>query len=353
MSVGPGHGLQPDQHVTEYFRAVVAEGFGRVLPVATQRWISRKLFGPGRWAAVLGSVCTGFLPAVLLAVPGLRVTTGEATGWVAAYLLLSSLMLLAAWHTWRLLYESADAIDDLLRPSPEEHANIAAWLRDAMSQAKQLIWAVAGAAVAVVIFASVAPAVSRSVELQPISYIVVAWTGAIGGLVNYWLIVMAGLPRRLRACRQLDLLEHSPGTTRAVVAGCRGWRFVAAAMLAGVALTEALAFLVPNKNDEPILHWLAIIFPIVVVLEAIYVAVSPFWVMHGLVQNARARALRKYEDLARRALLGGNQPAFLEAATIYEIVWRSPTLPIRTGAVIEYTAALIGSILPFLLQQFL
>jgi len=220
-----------------------------------------------------------------------------------------------------------------------------------MSARLQTLVAAGGAGLALASFHLISHELSDHLEVAIPSYLMVAWTGAIGASVNYCAATIAELPIRLYRCRRPRLVWHSPSTTPAIVAGCDGYRFEAMAMLLGVTATELIAILAPGKDETPFLHVMSVAFPIAAVLWVFCVVIQPFVAMHLLVRRERRHAL----DSIERELqyLSKESPQYERQRNAYADLTASPLLPINSATVVEYSAVLLGLLGAYLVPRFL
>jgi hypothetical protein len=284
-----------------------------------------------------------------LLVPGLGVTVWAARMWLALCGALCVLLMLCAVDGWRRIVSAADHLDEMVPDSPRRRALIELWLGRLLSRWMQLAVAVPTTIGVVVVLHLVRPALEPEVPVGLASYVMVGWLGFLGANVVYWLCAMGALPRRLERCAPVRLVRHDPAMTPGLVALADGYVYVAATMSVGVLVTEILALMLPNRSDSMLLSGLVVWFPILAGVIALWAAIQPYFPIHRMARRTWRETLR---DLSTAMETGeANRPG--ASAELYFHVRALSLLPINTGTVVQYCAAIIGVVGGFAIPKLL
>lgn len=332
-----------DPVVTETVNA----GFTKVFSVRLARLSFDGRLRPIRSAAMSLLIVTAWpLPlnaALRVFASNLAVTTPTAWLWLLGYTIMNAAMLGCAWQGWRLLRRAAMPLDAALDQSDQR--SLADWFERRFGGLQSGISAGAALAAIVALWAARAD-VGTFVEVRPVSYLVVAWSAAIGANNYYWLYNLGEFAIRVRLCRSLELIPYDPATSPVIVAACRGYLFAGVAAGLGSVLIELVAFLTPASAGSQAFATAAVLFPVASVALALWVGVQPFYTTAQIVRRTKTASLAQLEaDLRTR------RTNSLERIMLYREISTAPLLPIATTWIVQYAAAVLGALVAYLLQR--
>lgn len=320
-----------------------------------KRWPKTKL-GALTSVALAASLPLFLNVLALATVPNYALRTWQAVAWLAALAFLDALAMLSAWYAFGLWVKAAPSLEDLISGCAGIEGTLR-WYVKASSRSRQYFVSAIFAAGAGIFLSAVQPALKIKLEIGPISYISVAWTAAIGANMGYWIIVNPEFIRRLLRLKQLNLIWHSPASTLVIVKLSRGFAFTAIAMLGAALTTELLAFRISHYNKSAALYGMTIFVPVLAGLFTLVVGLMPHWWLYAVVRDARRASLE-----ALQRLIGNRPPNSPRAADheqglveLYRLVEESPGLSFSTVAMVQYAAAVLGSLVAYFLarQKFL
>lgn len=333
-------------------------GFERVLLLLVARLGWRFRWWP---KSVTGAFCSALLAAswllvlellLLRTVPGAALHTRLAILWLVAVSALDALTMLCAWRTWDLWVKAAPSMDELSYGCDNKE-NILQWYAKTLAITPQLIASAAFAACGTIFLFLVSHTLSKKLEVTPLSYLGVAWTCALGANAIYWLIVNPEMTRRILRLQRLHLIWHSPASTPAIIKLSRGYGFCTSAVLVAALSTEFLALQISSYGTDGLLSALTIFVPSLTGAIALFVGLAPHFWLYGAVRNARQVTLSRLE-----VLIGKEPPSTRKAAErvhqhveLYRLVERSPGLPFSTAAMVQYAAAVLGSLVAYFLGR--
>jgi len=275
--------------------------------------------------------------------------------WLCAFGGISVLALGAAWQGWRLLHSAGMSIDDLIEASSSRDA-LLAWWSGRLDLRPQLVASLAGAVGSVALLRVLTPEVATHLRINVVSYLSVGWAGAVCGAALYWCLILTFLAWRIFVLDDLALVWHSPASGAAVRRLSMGYAFASAAVLMASVAAELLALKIPNRAESRLVGAVSLAFPFspfVAVSLTFAVGLLPhFWLRRAVVRR-RDRSLVTISKLLPSDppsdLAGlGEVSLGLEA---YRRVETAPLLPFSTTTMVEYAAALLGSLAAFLLTR--
>jgi hypothetical protein len=339
-------------------RSIIDGGFDRVLVVRAARvawrgpdWPESPLVAVASAAVVAGVPIVVEL-VLLLADSGLALRTPQALAWVVALSGFDTMALVLGWRTWILFSRAGPSIDDLLRTCTG-HDRLTAWLTAALSARRQLFFAVLSAAGALVLLGLTQPAIGAKLEMGLVSYVTVAWAALIGGNCFYWLITLSEFGRRVLGRRDLNLVWHSPSSTPAIAQLSDMFGFLTLIVLIMFVAMELFNYAASRYGSSAVLSILSDVFPVGFAVAALLAGLMPHFFLYRRIRDARRSTLR-----ALLPLTGDGPPSTPEAAALvherielYRLVETSPGLPFSTASMVQFAAAVLGTLLAFFLGQ--
>jgi hypothetical protein len=333
---------------------VLTAGFHRVLAL----WLARLPYRPRRWPGVVVAAASATVaaswPLLLEAVlyftaRRYALVSLEAIGWVVATVLVNIAALVVTWRSWAMLHEAGPSVDDLLANS-NGRERLGRWLATQLGGVRQIVVGLLAAAGASAMLALAQSAIEAQLEIGPVSYAAVAWTAFIGGNDAYWLIAVSRLGRRILRRRDLTLVWHSPASTPGIVRLSTGYTFGTTAILLLAIGIELLALQVSTYGDSAVLRTASIAFPVAAAAAALIFGVLPHWWLYQAVRDARREVLRHLCPPVAAPPATAAQIAEAQArVSLYSIVESSPGLPFSTGSMVQYTAAVVSTLVGTLL----
>lgn len=285
---------------------------------------------------------------LFLVYPQWAAVKGRAMLWIAGFGLTVALMLLSAMVAWTFPGERGQLFDDIIADSPQR-LQVSQWLARYMSYRRQLLIPVAGAISGPIYLYLVRHQVEQTVAIAVPSYLLVSWTSFVGGNVAYWLWIAPGVPKRLYRCQNIRLRWQDPAATPGIRLMADGYGIAAMFLLAGTISISALGFWLPKALTSRAEVYLLFVFFGVAVCTSIRVTVVPMaWVWLMATEHKRtAMALidRKLPDLG---IAPDSKSAAIEKwLSIYQAVSNASAFPFSTGVMVQYGAAMAGSVLAF------
>ncbi len=340
---------------TNGLAGLLAAGYGRVLALAVARiLVPRRRSWPGVVVASASAGIAASWPLLAeLALYALRrddaLVTPDAIGWVVALAIVTTAALVVSWRAWFMVERAGASLDELLAGSAGEQ-RLLRWFRRSLRRGRQVVLSmlVAGGACALLYLAQ--PAIADRLEIGPVSYLSVGWTAFVLGNDAYWLLTVSRLGRRILHQPDLNLVWHSPASTPGIVALSRGYTFGTVAILFLAIGVELLALRVSTYGDSVVLQTVAITFPVLAAVAALIFGVLPHWWLYLAVRDARHRVLRALVPQARRPPANAAELADAQSRIgLYNIVESSAGLPFSTGAMVQYAAAVLSTLVGTLL----
>lgn len=335
----------------------VERGFDRMLAVRLAR-----MGHPGdrQWPGLLRALGPCALAASLplyievtarLFAPTYALHTFEAVSWVAILSALSVFGLLCAWWVWTLLAETAPHLDDLIRDSSLRAALADALMRF-MSVRRQLVVTVAGSVACCLLLRLIQPYIVDNLEMGPVSYLAIFWSTLIGGNCAYWMAFFVYFASRILRSSDLNLVWHSPASTPAIARMSTGYAFTTTVTLIALLAVELLSIRASTYGSSAVLDSVIRAVPPIAAVCALATGIIPHMLLFVAVRNARQATL-----LAMLPLTGAEPPttaqevkSVQENIALYRLVETSPGLPFNTAAIVQYGAAIFGSIVAFFLS---
>jgi hypothetical protein len=181
------------------------------------------------------------------------------------------------------------------------------------------------------------------------------WSMAILGNVSYWLVMPPIMVFRLRACTDILLRWHDPARTPGIRTFSEGYAYPAFFLALG-----AFGATFPGLIDHPILGaYLPYIYGLLIALS-LWIGILAQVNIYLVIRRFRLRVLDGLAPSETFAV-SSREPAKILAAieqiphldlslSAYSSIASSPSLPFGTSTVVQYVAAVVGSLAGFLLQ---
>lgn len=306
------------------------------------------------WLRWLGpSYGPGFLSILLLSVAGPGSFHADHAWLLLLIGTINGGMFAAAVLSWKFALLKADTVDELLEPCSNRDSLVAV-IANAIRHRWQASPPILAAA-----FVWLGFAASDSKWLGSVTGVVVlvncTWALMLLTNVSYWLVIPPILIIRLRSSRELRLRWNDPARTTGIRTLSEGYAFPAVFLaLAAFAVTlpGALNHALFGSFLPYLYLWLLIL--------SLWVGIATRVSLYAIVRRYRIGildALAASHDM----LLPENQSATLPALirnddqlpsvlSIYGSIATSPGLPYGTALVVQYVAAVVGSLVGFLLQ---
>jgi hypothetical protein len=346
------------RRVPSVFQPLFISGFDRVLVLIFARLAWRWRRWPKSMVGVISSAAlAASWPLVLelillLLMPGVALHTRRAITWLVAISALDTLEMLCAWRAWDLWIKAIPSMDDLISGCTGID-RILQWYTKMLSTPRQLAVSIAFAASGDVFLWAISPVIRPHLEIGLVSYLSVAWTCAVGANGIYWLIINPELTRRILSLDNLHMIWHSPANTPAIIKLSRGYGFITIVVLGASLSTEFLAFQLSSYRKDSLLSALTIFVPVLAGVLALIVGLAPHLWLYVVVRNVRNKAL-----LAVERLIGERPPGTRRTAEqirghieLYRLIEQSPGLPFSTVAMVQYAAAVLGSLVAYFLGR--
>jgi hypothetical protein len=263
-------------------------------------------------------------------------------------------MFAAAILAWRYGLERAHTIDDLLRPCANRD-HVVSIVDTGIDTQRQAIFPVVFAILpwAIVL---IHDGVHTWTEFPFLLLLLnTTWSAAVLGNVSYWLIVPPIMVMRLRSCDDVMLRWNDPARTPGIRTFSEGYGYPAFFLALG-----ALGVTFPGLVDHPIFGAYAIYLYGWLILLSLWIGVLSQLNIYLIVRKFRLQMLddlapadsflvRNHESASLLDRLEQGPHIQLSVST-YEKIASAPGLPFGTGLVVQYAAAVFGSIVAFMLQ---
>jgi hypothetical protein len=338
---------------------LIESGFRKVFVIRIARIaVPRRTLWPGLFGAAGSAALAASIPlvaelALKIAYPRLALHTMEAIGWVAALAIMTWSALLVGWYCLLTLNQGGEDIEQILSGTGDFQSAVSRWLRRSFRPIRQLTVASTVSACSCALLYLVEPVISKRVEISPVSYISVGWTGFLGGNGILWLIILTRLSRRIMRRENLNLTWYSPASTPAIILFSRVHTFGAIAILVAGLIMEMLALRVSAYGANLTLNILAISIPIIAVIGSFLFGGLPHWWLYHAVREARQRSLRALRPRSVKPPDSSTELAEAQGwVSLYTIVESSPGLPFSTGWAVQYAAAVLSTAIGTLLAIF-
>lgn len=262
-------------------------------------------------------------------------------------------MFAAAVLSWKFALLRADTLDELLEPCSNRDS-----LVSVVSTAVRHRWQAPPSILAATIL-WIGYAASDSKWLASFTGFVVllncTWALMLLVNVSYWLAIPPVLIIRLRSSRELRLRWNDPAHTSGIRTLSEGYAFPAVFLA-----LAAFAVTLPGALDHPLFGSFLPYLYLWLLALSLWVGIATQLSLYAIVRRYRIRML---DSLASNGdlLLAENQSATLltlienndqlsSTLSIYASVASSEGLPYGTALVVQYVAAIVGSVVGFLLQ---
>jgi hypothetical protein len=336
---------------------VINAGFAKVLTVRATK-VGGSGGGPASFRTAFRSASLVALLPVLLelvliaALPAAALHTLRAISWLAALSGLDLLAILLGWRTWTLLARAGPRIDDLLQTETDRVA-LATWFGRTLSVPRQAACSAAFAVIACVLLRLTEPAIQQQLEIGPTSYCAVALTGMIAGDSLYWLVVMSEFSRRLLRRPGLNVVWHSPASTPGLTMLSDAFTSLTVAVLAACLGAEVLALHAGRYGHSAVLATISNIMPVFASAGALLAGILPHAWLYLAVRDARRSALDRLRPLIDNEPPGTEEKVerLHERIELYRLVETSPGLPFNAASMVQYAAAVLGTLLAFVLER--
>jgi hypothetical protein len=180
----------------------------------------------------------------------------------------------------------------------------------------------------------------------------ISWTLMLVGNDIWWLLVPPLFIMRLRDCDDLDLRWHDPARTPGIRTLAEGYGFAASFLV-----LAAFGATLPALLGRPLFGGAVPYIYYALIGLSLWVGVGTQMVIYYIVRRARLVSLDSLEvdsPLPRSSLIvPGNHemPALLaDKLSAYTTLMSATNLPYGSATVVQYLAALVGSLAGFVLQ---
>jgi hypothetical protein len=342
-----GFSITWERGFREVYTVWLPRGRGSVSEIAIGRWQT--------WVRWLGSAYgPPLLSIVVLAASGTRSFTGDH-GWLLFLLgTINGGMFAAAVLAWKYALLRAPSLDELLEPCPNRDSLVGV-IAAALRHRYQLTLPLALAIVPWICLATYSSHWLHS----PTGILVLinsTWSLALLGSVSYWLFVPPVLVIRLRTCREVRLRWNDPAHTPGIRTLCEGYAYPAVFLA-----LAAFAVTVPGLADHPVFGRLLPFLWLWLVILALWVGIATQLSVYLIVRRFKLRVLDDLAEDGSGLMLAEHQSRGIGALvrrdqelgavlSVYGSVTAAPGLPYGTALVVQYIAAIIGSLVGFLLQ---
>ncbi len=288
---------------------------------------------PGKWW--LGPIASGSLPllinGVLITLPRhAALHTAAAWGWLAIFAATQTAALISGRILWGRLMRDIPIIVEML-PGKEADHKFASWVH---AWCKAPFQAIAGGAIAVlgmyVLWLS-SPVVGRQLELGPVSYLSVAWTSFMGGLLLYAFLLATLLMFKISSCGPLELDLWDPASTPGLRTLSHGYIYCLSLIIVLAAGLELAATAVPGYRESPVLGAFVIGFPIFAVLCGLLVMLVPHAIIFHLIYASKMRTREMIDEEIGdvRSSMATDHGRLVTLVWLRNQVQNSPAIPIR------------------------
>ena len=315
----------------------------------------RILYWPIRGAWWLGPILTGALPLILngaltLIYSRIALHTAAAWGWLTIFAVTQTGALLAARVLWGRLVRDMPIIAMMLPDEPSER-KFATWINSWCSAKLQMVagFALGGLGAFVLWLAS--PTVGQHLELGLVSYITVAWTSFMGGLILYAFVMATLITYEIGNCGLLILDQWDPANTPGLRTLSRGYIYCLCLLILIAAGLEIVATRVPDYQASYVLGAFVVGFPIFAVACGLFVSILPHITIERLTyaSKMKTRALIDEEIGDVRASMAADHGRLVTLIWLRNQVVAAPGLPVRAPWLVPLMAALLGPLVAFLL----
>jgi hypothetical protein len=346
---------EPRPHEDDACDSVVAiyESLGRLWAFAIPMWLLPRRLRGSWW---LGPIISGSLPIVinglLFAIPGhVAVRTTTAWGWLAIFAGTQIGSLAAGRLLWGRLVRDMPLIADMIPDEQADH-KLARWVRRAYSIPGQTF---VGCAVAVlgtfVLWHSSRVVIHAGLELGAMSYLSVAWTSFMGGLLLYAFVLNTLFTLMLSKCGPLVLDPWDPASTPGLRTLSLGYIYCMSFIIVLSAGLEVAATEVPGYRESGVLSFFVVCFPIFAVLCGLFVMILPHVLIFHMtyLNKLQTRAIIDQQIGDLQASIAGDHGRLVTLIWLRSQVFNGPGIPIRVPWLVPLTAALVGPLAGFLL----
>lgn len=262
-------------------------------------------------------------------------------------------MFAAAVLSWKFALLKAETIDELLEPC-ENRDRLVAVIASAVRHRWQ-----APPPVLVALVTWIGFIASDSHWLDTLTGVVVlvncTWALMLLANVSYWLMVPPLLITRLRPSRELRLRWNDPARTAGIRTLSEGCAFPAVFLA-----LAAFAVTLPGALNHPLFGPFLPYLYLWLLILSLWVGIATQFSLYEIVRRYRISVLDALAD-GHGMLLAESQTTTLPALvqtddqlssmlSVYGSIAASPGLPYGTGLVVQYVAAIVGSVVGFLLQ---
>ncbi|HEV2640956.1 MAG TPA: hypothetical protein VGX23_37925 [Actinocrinis sp.] len=330
----------------EVYTVWLPRGRSEVSNVAIGRWQT--------WVRWLGSAYGPPTSTMMvLALSRTRSFTADHTWLLLLLGTINGGMFAAAVLCWKYALLKAHTLDELLEPCSNRDdlvGVITTALRHRYQASVPIVFAL-------VPWLGLAAGDSRWLSSETGLFLLVnsSWSLMLLGNVSYWLAVPPILVIRLRNSRELRLRWNDPARTAGIRAMSEGYAFPAVFLALG-----AFAVTLPGAFDYPLFGRFLPYLYLWLVTLSLWVGVTTQLSIYTIVRRYRLRIM---DELAAGSglLMSEEQSAGLPAIikrepelgtllSVYGSVAGAPGLPYGTALVVQYVAAVVGSVVGFLLQ---
>jgi hypothetical protein len=261
----------------------------------------------------------------------------------------------AAALAWGYAVTRSRTIDDLLRPC-QQRDRVVSVIGRAVEHDRQAILPLIAGLLPWVINAFDGGYRTHAIVPYVLLLLNITWTLTLTTNDAYWLLVPPLITLRMLKCHDIRLRWNDPARTEGVRTLSEGFVYPAFFVALG-----ALAVTVPGLMDHQIFgHYLIYLFLWLIILS-LWNGVFTQACLYAIVRRFKLRLLDRLTS-DRKFVFAANENISLDRVvfsesydsnrlTMYNVIAAAPGLPFGTGIVIQYAAAILGSIAGFVLQS--
>ncbi len=262
-------------------------------------------------------------------------------------ILINTGAIAAAGLAWNFATDRADSVDVLLSTSSKRDQAVEPLVR-AMQLRRQLILPLLLAVIpllwqaALVVVHGPRPASDWALAQAG------AWTLILVGNDVYWLLVPPLVVWHLRASTDLNLRWHDPARTPGIRTLAEGY-----GLSAFLFAWAAVAVTVPGLAGWPVFGRSTALLYVGLVAVSLWIGLFTQVLLYGIVRRARLAIADELSLRRPRATdaMAANISYWADAATLYVSVANASNLPYGSAVVVQYFAAIAGSVVGYLLQR--
>lgn len=311
----------------------------------------------GRWSKLVMRLLVvaafpGILNLFLLAnAPELAAHGIKAFFWLAAFGVVNAIMLSAALAAWSYADRNSSRIDAML-PNAADRSAVADEVRKCYDWRKQAVPPVLLSIAAIPFLLLVADSMRPLVDVGLPSYVSLVLSMAIGANDLYWLYNTTPLMIFFLKRPGLRLRWYDPASTPGMKLLADICGLSAVFLLLGAAAVSILGFILPQVTNVPSLLWTLIVFFFLDLVVIVWSSIVPIIFVYRTASAVISRSLTTLHGYIPSASTYASSPTEERTALIdtYHSVSKSLRLPFTTGTIVQYGAALLSTIIAFMLS---